>query len=457
MTKTVIHAGEIVTSQGVVKADILIENGVIVDIQPNLEIAGAMRVNADGMLVLPGGVDVHTHMPWPTGTFISTDTFASGSRAAAFGGVTTVIDFAIPEENESLRSALNRKLHEADKEAWVDYSFHVNIRGEVNSKLEEVPGLVEEGFPSFKVFMAYEGFRVADADLLRVLKTVKDAGGMVNVHAENGPLADYLTAELINQGNTSLSYYPQARPVICEAEAVSRLLTYQKQIGVPLHIHHVSTAAAVDLIRAARESGQPLTAETCPQYLVFSEENYQSDQALAAALVCAPSIKSLDDQAGLWQGLRDGALSAVATDHCPYSREQKFSGGDDFSQVPGGMAGVETRLPILFHFGVNMNKLSLPQFSYAWSEGPARCFGLFPRKGTIAIGSDADLVIFDPHEEWTLKAADLHMNTDCLSYEDISVKGRAVMTILRGEMLVDHNHLAVKKSPGLLIPRAIQA
>ena len=216
MTNTVIHGGEIVTSQGVTKADILIENGVIVDIQPNLEIEGAIRVNADGMLVLPGGVDVHTHMPWPTGSFISTDTFASGSRAAAFGGVTTVIDFAIPEENESLRSALDRKLLEADQEAWVDYSFHLNVRGEINSKLEEITKLVADGFPSFKVFMAYEGFRLAEADLLRVLKTVKDAGGMVNVHAENGPLADFLTAELINQGNTSLTYYPQALPVICQ-------------------------------------------------------------------------------------------------------------------------------------------------------------------------------------------------------------------------------------------------
>jgi len=457
MTRTVIHGGKIVTSLEVTQSDILIENGVIQDIQPNLVIDDAKQINATGMLVLPGGLDVHTHMPWPTGAFISTDTFASGSRAAAFGGVTTVIDFAIPEENESLRSALDLKRLEAIKEAWVDYSFHVNIRGDVNSKFEEIPALVEEGFPSFKVFMAYEGFRLPDADLLRVLKTVKDAGGMVNVHAENGPLADYLTAELIRHGNKALSYYPQARPVICEVEAVSRLLTYQKQIGVPLHIHHVSSAAAVDLIREARLSGQPLTAETCPQYLIFTDEDYQGDQALAAALVCAPSIKSSQDQAGLWQGLIDGALSAVATDHCPYSREQKLLAGNDFSQVPGGMAGVETRLPILYHYGVNSNKLSFSQFSYLWAEGPARCFGLYPRKGTIAIGSDADLVIFDPNDQWMLTAADLHMHTDCLSYEGLTVKGRPVMTILRGEVLVDHNQLIVNQSSGKLIPRSIQA
>ena len=457
MTKTIIRGGKIVTSQAVTCADILMENGVITAIQPDLEFADATQINVHGKLIFPGGVDVHTHMPWPTGSFISTDTFASGSRAAAFGGVTCVIDFAIPTETESLQSALNRKLIEAEQEAWVDYSFHINIRGDVPSKMNEIPGLVQSGFPSFKVFMAYEGFRLEDADLLNVLKTVKEAGGMVNVHAENGPLADYLTTELIRQGKRSLAFYPQARPAICEEEAVTRLLTYQEQIGVRLHIHHVSSAAAIDLIRAARTTGQPLTAETCPQYLFFSDEDYQGDSQLAAALVCAPSIKSKHDQDVLWQGLKDGTLSAVATDHCPYSLEQKFSGGNDFSLVPGGMAGVETRLPILFHYGVNAEKLSLTQFAYVWAEGPARSFGLFPQKGTIAVGSDADLVIFDPDEQWTLRATDLHMNTDCLAYEGIPVTGRPVMTILRGEVIVEDNHLVSDQPRGTLIPRSLQA
>ena len=324
MNKTIIHGGKIITSQTITSADILMENGVITAIQPGLEMADAKHIGAQGKLILAGGVDVHTHMPWPTGSFISTDTFASGSRAAAFGGVTSVIDFAIPAEEESLQSALNRKLVEAEQAAWVDYSFHINIRGEVTSKLGEIPLLVEADFPSFKVFMAYEGFRLADADLLRVLKTAKEAGGMVNVHAENGPLADFLTAELIRQGKRSLAFYPQTRPTTCEEEAVARLLTYQKQIGVRLHIHHVSTSAAIDLIRAAKADGQPLTAETCPQYLVYSDEDYRGDPQLAASLVCAPSIKSKQDQAALWQGLIDGRLRAVATDHCPYSREQKY-------------------------------------------------------------------------------------------------------------------------------------
>lgn len=456
MAKTIIHGGKVVTSQGVTNADILMENGVITAIQPDLIISDANYINAQGNLVLPGGVDVHTHMPWPTGTFISTDTISTGTRAAAFGGVTTIIDFAIPDENESLRSALDRKLAEAAREVWVDYSFHINIRGDITNKLDEIPGLVAAGFPSFKVFMAYESFRLPDADLLQVLNTVNQAGGMVNVHAENGPLADYLTAKLINKGKHNLSFYPQARPSNCEEEAVARLLTYQRQTRVPVHIHHVSTAAAIDLIRAARVAGQPLTAETCPQYLVFSDEDYRGDPRLAASLVCAPSIKSRHDQAALWQGLIDGTLSVVATDHCPYSQEQKFTGGDDFSQVPGGMAGVETRLPLLFHFGVNAGKLSLTQFAYVWAEGPARSFGLFPRKGTIAIGSDADLVIFDPDELWTLSAADLHMNTDCLSYEELAVTGKPIMTILRGEVIVQDNHLVSDQSRGTLIPRRLQ-
>jgi dihydropyrimidinase len=457
MAQTIIFGGTIVTSRSVTRADILLDNGLIKDIQPQLDIPHTKMIDASGKLVLAGGVDVHTHMPWLTGSFISTDTFASGSRAAAFGGVTSVIDFAIPEEEESLQSALNRKLVEAQKEAWVDYSFHINIRGEVTNKLVEIPGLVQAGFPSFKVFMAYEGFRLQDADLLQVMKTVQAAGGMVNVHAENGPLADYLTSELIRQGTRSLSFYPLARPAICEDEAVSRLLTYQQQIGVPLHIHHVSSATAVNMIRAAIAAGQPLTAETCPQYLVFTDQDYCGDVEKAACLICAPSIKSKNDQEALWQGLKDGTLSAVATDHCPYSHEQKFSGGDDFSLVPGGMAGVETRLPILFHYGVNAEKLSLTQFAYVWAEGPARSFGLFPRKGTVAIGSDADLVIFDPDERWTLKAKDLHMNTDSLSYEGFTITGRPLVTILRGEVIVEDNHLVSDQSIGTLIPRSLQA
>ena len=210
-----------------------------------------------------------------------------------------------------------------------------------------------------------------------------------------------------------------------------------------------------DLIRAARAAGQLLTAETCPQYLVFTDQDYYGDIGKAAGLICAPSIKSKLDQDALWQGLKDGTLSAVATDHCPYSREQKFSGGNDFSLVPGGMAGVETRLPVLFHYGVNEGKLSLTQFAYVWAEGPARSFGLFPRKGTIAIGSDADLVIFDPDQQWTLRATDLHMNTDCLAYEGIPVTGRPLMIILGGEVLVEDNHLVSDQPKGTLIPRSL--
>jgi dihydropyrimidinase len=454
MNQLLIKGGKCVSGGITFNADILVDEGKIVAIGQNLIVSAEQVIDAHDKLILPGGVDVHVHLPWPTGSFVSSDTINTGTRAAAFGGVTSVIDFAIPQEDESLSAALQTKIDEARSNAWVDYSFHLNIRGETANKISEIPDLVAAGLPSFKIFMAYEGFRLEDRQLLEVLAAVTKANGIVSVHAENGSLADHFTQGLLESGRKAVSDYAFARPSICEEEAIQRLLKYQQLTDTRLHIHHVSTAGGAKQIGRARRAGRSVSAETCPHYLVFTDQDYSRNPASAAALICAPSIKSAVDQTALWQALASGVLSVVATDHCPYTRAQKEQHLDDFSQIPGGMAGVETRLPLLFSEGVLKGRLSLERFSQVWAEEPARIFGLFPRKGLIAVGCDADLVIFNPAKKWALRAADLHMNTDCLSYEGMEVTGKAETTILRGNIIIQNGKQILSSPNGQLIPRS---
>jgi dihydropyrimidinase len=296
--------------------------------------------------------------------------------------------------------------------------------------------------------MAYEGFRLPDRDLLRVMQAIAQAGGILGVHAENGLLADFLTQQLVDAGQTALENYPAARCPACEIEAIHRVLAYARLTRTRVHIHHVSTAEGAAMIGAAREEGLPVSGETCPQYLVFSDDDYRQDAVRAAHLVCAPSIKSSGDRDGLWQALASGSLSAVATDHCPYTRDQKEAHLDDFTAVPGGIPGVETRLPVVYTEGVRGGRLSLGRFVEVWATGPARLFGLYPQKGIIAVGSDADLVLLDPEQESVLSASALHMNSDCLPYEGREVYGVPATTILRGNVLVESGQLSAGEPQG---------
>ena len=436
MDNIIIKNGLIVRGNGSLRGDILVEDGVIRSVGVDLPAHGAQVMDASDLIILSGGVDVHVHLPWPAGAHVSSDTFATGTRAAAFGGVTTVIDFCIPEGDESLVEVLERKKDEAEREAWVDYSFHLNIRGDTAKKVQEIPTLIRHGFPSFKVFMAYDGFRLDDSELRLVLEAARTVGALISVHAEDGPLAERVTEKLLLEGKKSLSNYPHSRPAECEEEAIHRLLHYQQQIGTRVHIHHVSTLGGVAAIAEARRAGRPVSGETCPHYLLYTSEDYCGDPARAASLICSPSIKSTAHQKALWNGLADGTLSILATDHCPYTRTQKEADLDDFSKVPGGMGGVELRLPLVYSAGVATGKLNLERFAQIWAEEPARIFGLHPRKGTIDPGSDADLVLFDPYQRWEVHAADLHMNTDCLPYEGMSLQGKVRATLLRGRLVI---------------------
>jgi dihydropyrimidinase len=453
MNQLLITGGSCVIQDSIVEADILVDEGKIVDINRHIDSNAITTIDASGLVILPGGIDVHVHLPWPTGNYISTDTFYSGTKAAAFGGVTTIIDFVIPMDNETLNEALLRKLSDAKENAWVDYSFHLNIRGEIANKIKEIEQLVKMGFPSFKVFMAYEGFRLPDNELLLVMEAIKKAGGMINVHAENGHLADFLTQNLIGEGNLSPNNYSKARPNICETEAISRLLGYERMTGVRLHIHHVSTRKGAELIRDARIEGYPITAETCPHYLLLNDTEYQHGDEFAAYMICAPSIKSKKDQSGLWDYLADGSIPIIATDHCPYTRQQKEEHLENFSLIPGGIGGVELRLPLIYTYGVLQQKISLSRFVQSWATEPAKAFGLYPRKGVIAIGSDADFVIMDPSQKGLINSKELHMNTDCLPYEGWEISGTRTTTILNGEVIVKNGKLINDKPEGMLVPR----
>jgi dihydropyrimidinase len=453
MSQLLVRGGTCVNATGLFVADLLVDDGKIVAIGEGLTGSFEETVDARGKLVIPGGIDDHVHLPWPSGDVVSTDDFSSGTKAAAFGGVTTILDFVIPDPDQPLEGALQSKLKTARDSAWVDFGLHLNIRGEVDRKIAEVPDLVEAGFISYKAFMAYEGFRLDDSKLLRVLRAVAAAGGVLMVHAENGLLADHLTAELVEKGDVALSFYPQSRPPACEIEAIHRIITFVRQFGARLHIVHVSTAQGAEMVGSARREGLHITGETCPHYLVFADEDYRGDPSRASHLICAPSIKSAEDRDALWEALAAGSLSMVATDHCPYTREQKEASLQDFTRVPGGMAGVETRLPLLFDRGVRTGRLSLERFVEVTSTGAARAFGLFPRKGVIAVGSDADLVVFDPDRKVTLHASDLHMNSDCLSYEGMRVQGWPETVILRGRVVVDGGDLRDEQPAGMLIPR----
>jgi dihydropyrimidinase len=407
VAKVLIKNGRIVTAVDDYAGDVLLEDGRIEAIGRSLDVADAAVHDADGLLVLPGGIDAHVHMETPMGNGIETcDSFETGTRSAAFGGTTTIVDFAMQAKGESPKAALDRRLAAAEPQCCVDYGFHAILTDVTDAALSELPDMVNaDGVSSIKLYMAYPDIlMVDDADIYRTMRKVGDHGGMVNLHAENGVVIQALIEEALAAGNTSPKYHQLTRPQLMEGEATHRVIRIAELAEVPVYIVHLSAREALDAVVEARDRGIPAFAETCPHYLFLDKSEYDRPGFDSAKFVMTPPLRDRECQQALWRGLKFDDLQIVSTDHCPFCFNEKAHGllkskqvgKDDFSKIPNGAPGVEFRLPLLYDGGVKDGRINVNRFVQLMATAPAKMFGMFPRKGTIAVGSDADIVIFDP-------------------------------------------------------------
>jgi dihydropyrimidinase len=431
----VIAGGTLVTPGGTSQADVGVRGGQIAALGRDLR--GARSLDASGLLVLPGAVDPHVHLAMDAGVTRTSDDWASGTVAAACGGTTTVIDFIEPDLDAPLGPALAARRAEAEAGAVIDFSLHMTLRSAAPSVLAEVPAIVAAGCPSFKTYLTYEGFRLEDAALLQALTAVGRAGGMALVHAENHAAIERLRARFIAEGKTEPRWHPRSRPVATEAEAIERALALAEIAACPLYVVHISTARGAAAVERARARGQIAFGETCPQYLLLDDSVFDAPGFEGAKFVCSPPLRPADNPPALWQHLAQGALSTVGTDHCTFFFEgQKTLGRAAFTQIPNGLPGIEARLALLHTFGVRAGRISLERWVEVCCAAPARAFGLYPHKGVLLPGADADIVIFDPEKALTLSRARLHENVDYTPYEGFTLRGYPVMTIARGEVIV---------------------
>jgi dihydropyrimidinase len=453
--RTLITNGTIVTAVDEYPGDVLVEDERIAAIGTTLDIPADERIDARGKYVLPGGVDVHTHLDMPFGGTTSADDFESGTIAAAFGGTTSIVDFAIQYKGQTLHHAWETWMRKAESKAVIDYGFHM-IMTDLNDQTEqEMDALVCQGVTSFKLFMAYRGvFMLDDGSIFKALLRTGKNGGMICMHAENGDVIDVLVQRALRAGQTAPKYHALTRPARAEAEATHRAIALAEIADVPVYIVHLSAAEALEMVAEARDRGLPAYAETCPQYLFLSDENYEEPGFGGAKYVMSPPLREKAKQAQLWRGLAFNDLQCISTDHCPFCmKEQKELGRSDFSKIPNGAPGIETRMSLVYDGGVREGRISLNRFVELTSTSPAKIFGLFPRKGTIAPGSDADIVIFDPNRTVTLGAKTLHMKVDYNPYEGRRVTGAADTVLSRGRVVIENGQFAGRAGRGSFLKR----
>jgi dihydropyrimidinase len=452
--KTLIRNGRVVTAVDDYKGDILIEGETVSLIGAKLDMEADRVIDAAGKLVIPGGIDPHTHMELPFGGTQSSDDFRTGTVAAAHGGTTSIIDFAVQYKGEALLNAVDNWHAKAEGKTAIDYGFHLITTELEDNQIEELYTVMDEGVTSFKLFMAYPGvFLVDDATIFRAMSAAGERGGLICMHAENGVVINEIIKRALAAGRTAPKYHALTRPTRAEAEGVHRAIAIAEMAESPVYIVHLSCADALDKVREARDRGLPAFAETCPQYLFLSIDDY-GDGFDGAKYVMTPPLRDKANQAELWKGLKMDDLQVISTDHCPFCmKEQKELGRDDFSKIPNGAPGVEHRMSLIYNGGVVENRISLNRFVELTSTAAAKMFGLFPRKGTIAVGSDADVVIFDPSAEQTISASTHHMNVDYSAYEGWKIKGAVETVLSRGRVVIENGEYKGKPGDGQFLKR----
>ena len=452
--RTLFKGGTVVSGTGTKRADLLIENEKIVESGRNLKADADKVVDVTGCFLFPGFIDAHTHFDLDVCNTTTADNFYTGSRAALRGGTTTVIDFACPNKGESLHYGLDLWHKKADGRTFCDYGFHMTIDDWNESIRAELPDMFAKGISSFKMYMTYPAMMVGDRDMYWALKELKSLGGLCGVHCENAGVIDGMIAERKNSGQFSPACHPLTRPPYLEAEAVSRLLRIAQAAEAPVVIVHLTNQEALKEVQHARDRGQKVYVETCPQYLLLDDSVYfNEDYSQAARYVCAPPIWDKSQQALLWKALRRGDIQTISTDHCSFTLEQKDAGREDFTKIPGGLPGVETRGELIYSYGVAAKRISAQRMCLALSENPARMYGLFPRKGHLRPGADADIVVYDPGASHVIRADDCVANVDYNPYEGFVTAGGIRQVWLRGNLAVENGKVLDETPQGRYMAR----
>jgi dihydropyrimidinase len=457
---TLIKGGKVVSAAASQLADVLIEGETIAQIAPQIDPVGHTVVDAKGMLVLPGGIDVHTHLDMPFGGTTSADDYEWGTRAAAIGGTTMVIDFALQSIGHPMSEAFKIWRAKSEGKACIDYGLHMAVTdlGPNDTWLDDVDAMVAQGISSFKIFMAYPNvLMVNDATIFKLMQRTAKLGALVCVHAENGTVIDVVVQQTLAAGNTGPLYHALSRPVETEAEAVHRVVAIAELAGASVYIVHVSCEEAMNEVKAGRQRGLPVKGETCTQYLVLSIEDDMGKPGFEdAKYVFTPPLRKKKNQKPLWDALHDDVLQVVSTDHCPFRfADQKTLGLGNFTKIPNGGPGIENRMQLTYHHGVNSGRMSLERFVEVTAEAPAKIFGMYPKKGIVAVGSDADIVIWDPEADYTITAATQNMHTDYSIFEGFQVKGNARQVFSRGELVVEGGRFIGSVGRGRYVHREV--